>query len=482
MWLILMWLPFFSVQSYAEAQELLKKSEQPSYAELIPANKLEEDLDFLFKTIEDVHPDMYAYTSKQEFMLMKERLYKQINQPMNCIEFYKLVAPVVASLKSHHTSLKNPFQKFFEYTKHGGKLFPLHIYWQDSKPFVKNYYGPVDIPKGSRILEIDNQDAQKLIMKIGRNSADEGKDNSPRLIEYTDNTAIYLWIEFGPLESLQLKVETHKGRLKTFDLEPITHREFEGYKKKRSAPIDNKDGCIYRYIPDYNTGLIEVIFFYPNPEKMKKFVTKTFEEIRERNVSSLIIDLRQGMGGSSSSSAELLKYLVDKPFRQFDEIKVKISQLAVNQYRDIRITSEKFPKTEMGSIVDEDITIVQPVEEISSFKGKVFVLIGHRTVSGCTTFAQTVDFYGVGKLIGEETADPTIRGGQYYSSKLPNSELNFCVTTKKFVLVGGKPDGHGVIPDYEVKQKPEDTAKGVDTVLQFTLNLIKESNSKAPGK
>ena len=49
-------------------------------------------------------------------------------------------------------------------------------------------------------------------------------------------------------------------------------------------------------------------------------------------------------------------------------------------------------------------------------------------------------------------------------------------------MPGSKNDGRGVIPDYEVKQKPEDTAKGVDTVLQFTLNLIKESNSKAPGK
>ena len=34
-----------------------------------------------------------------------------------------------------------------------------------------------------------------------------------------------------------------------------------------------------------------------------------------------------------------------------------------------------------------------------------------------------------------------------------------------------------LLSDYEVKQKPEDTAKGVDTALQFTLNLIKDPNS-----
>jgi hypothetical protein len=464
------------MQSYAEPQKLTQEAGQPDYAKPIPPGKLKEDLDFLFKTIEDVHPDMYAYTSKQEFMLMKEQLYKKFNQPMNCIEFYKLVAPVVASLKSHHTSLKNPFEKYLEYTERGGKLFPLHIYLQDNKPFVKNYYGPIDIPKGSKILKINNQDSHRVISKIGRYFSDEGKDNSPRVLEYTDNTPIYLWIEFGPLESLQLEVETPKGVLEKFNLKPITYERFSEYKKKRNAPIDNENRWTYQYIPEYNTGLIDIIFFGPSSKQMKKFVDKTFEDIHKQEVSSLIIDLRQGMGGSSEASTELLKYLISRPFRQFDKVEVKISRQVYDKYEDL---SEKYSNAQIGSIVDEDIGIIHPLDEASRFKGKVFVLIGHRTVSDCTTFAQVVRFYRAGKLIGEETADPTVRGAEYISFKLPYSDLNFCVTTKKFVLVGGKPGGRGVIPDYEVKQKPEDTAKGVDTVLQFALNLIKNLSSES---
>ena len=55
---------------------------------------------------------------------------------------------------------------------------------------------------------------------------------------------------------------------------------------------------------------------------------------------------------------------------------------------------------------------------------------------------------------------------------LPNSQVEAGVASKLLICACGKPDGRGVIPDYEVKQKPEDTAKGIDTVLQFTLNLI----------
>jgi hypothetical protein len=291
---ILICFGFWIANLDAKSQKPPQNLEQASYTKLIPSEKTKEDLDFLFKTIEDVHPDMYAYTSKQEFMLMKEQLYKKFNQPMNCIEFYKLVAPVVASLKSHHTSLKNPFEKYLEYTERGGKLFPLHIYLQDNKPFVKNYYGPIDIPKGSKILKINNQDSRRVISKIGRYFSDECKDNSPRVLEYIDNTPIYLWIEFGPLESLQLEVETPKGLLEKFNLKPITYERFEEYKKNRNAPIDNENRWTYKYIPEYNAGLIDIIFFGPNSEQVKKFVDKTFEDIHKQEISNLIIDLRQG--------------------------------------------------------------------------------------------------------------------------------------------------------------------------------------------
>ena len=39
------------------------------------------------------------------------------------------------------------------------------------------------------------------------------------------------------------------------------------------------------------------------------------------------------------------------------------------------------------------------------------------------------------------------------------------------------PENGKLLSDYEVKQKPDDTAKGIDTALQFTLNLIKDPNS-----
>jgi C-terminal processing protease CtpA/Prc len=181
------------------------------------------------------------------------------------------------------------------------------------------------------------------------------------------------------------------------------------------------------------------------------------------------------MGGSTLTGAELLKYLANRPFRDFEQEKVKISSQALEKYKDIR---ENFHNAKIGSVTnwEKDILLIEPVDSPFRFMDKIFVLIGPRTFSGCVVFASIIKFYHIGLLIGEETGDTLIRGGQAYTGRLPHSGLEFYVPVKYFVLPGGKPDGRGVIPDFEVKQKPEDTAKGIDTALQFTLNLIKDPN------
>jgi len=81
-------------------------------------------------------------------------------------------------------------------------------------------------------------------------------------------------------------------------------------------------------------------------------------------------------------------------------------------------------------------------------------------------------------LIGEETGDPTSLYADCIQFELPSSALHAWVASKLLVCACGKDDGRGVIPDHEVQQRPEDTAKGVDTVLEFTLNLIKNGKAK----
>jgi C-terminal processing protease CtpA/Prc len=106
------------------------------------------------------------------------------------------------------------------------------------------------------------------------------------------------------------------------------------------------------------------------------------------------------------------------------------------------------------------------------------VLIGARSFSASTVFASTIKCFRIGTLVGEETPDPATLYADTVYSELPNSELHIAVASKCMIAACGGPDGRGVIPDFEVRQNRQDTAKGIDTVLQFTLDLIRRSSNK----
>ncbi len=156
---------------------------QSAYLKPIQPDKLKEDLDFLFKTIEEVHPNMYAYTSKEEFELLREQLYKSITDPMNRIEFYKLTAPVVASLKSGHTFIFPPVKEFSEYVKTGGKVLLLSLNWDGEKAILVNNYGPTNLPIGGTILSINGENAAEVINRLARYFPAERRSSFPWQLE-----------------------------------------------------------------------------------------------------------------------------------------------------------------------------------------------------------------------------------------------------------------------------------------------------------
>ena len=162
MCLIVVSISLYTANIFAESQVHNQEPEQPDYLKTIPPDKLKEDLDFLLKTIEEVHVNMYAYTSKEEFDPTWEKLYESINRPMNRIEFYKLTAPTVALLKNGHTFIEPPLREFQEYAKRGGKVFALGVHCDEDSVILSDYYGPLDLSVGARIVTIDNQSAKSI--------------------------------------------------------------------------------------------------------------------------------------------------------------------------------------------------------------------------------------------------------------------------------------------------------------------------------
>src|SRR3954468_20618762 len=77
-------------------------------AQPIPAKLLRDDFRIMRRTLEEAHGGIYRYTSKAEMDRTFERTLQKIDQPMTDLEFWRLVAPVVAHIKCGHTSIRFP--------------------------------------------------------------------------------------------------------------------------------------------------------------------------------------------------------------------------------------------------------------------------------------------------------------------------------------------------------------------------------------
>lgn len=407
-WLILLCTGLFCEQSYAEPQKLTQEAGQSDYAKLIPPEKLKEDLDFLFKTIEEVHPNMYAYINKETYALVKNELYQQIDHAMSVSEFYISIQPVVYCLKDSHTNIFRPFN------------------------FI--------MPPITDSMRKFGEKLRELVKEDGSSKTDAQYVPAPRKKEYAGAYS-------------------------------------------------------HHFFPEYNTCMV-VINSFGMPDQVKKYAKKfekTFRKIRIKGVTNLIIDIRENQGGCGLAGDELLKYLANKPFRQIEKIEqrlvheffelceeygLNIDKIMVDEY-GIDLKNLKSKKNyKPGIIVAGQGQFKNPHEPSDRFKDAIYLLIAKPTFSSASNFAAAVKYFEIGTLIGQETGGKKDHYGQVLPIQLPNSGLKGQVSTAHFVTVCGMEDSGGVAPDYAVKQKPEDTAKGVDTVLQFTLNLIKNPSSE----
>ena len=383
-----------------------------AFGGLISPERLKEDLDFLFKTIEESHPDMYAYTSKDKFASLRRELFAQAAQPLSASELYVRVEPVLYCLKDSHTLVSRP------------------------PNFVR--------PKVTK----DLKEFAKTLKKFFGDEKDSNNQREdapiPRKTEYT-----------GPFS--------------------------------------------YHLFPKYDTCLM-VINSFGAPDEVSRYAQvfrKTFKIIKGKNIGNLIIDLRSNPGGCGLAGDELLMYLADKPFRQIEKIEQRIVskffELCKRYSLDIdKVMYEEYGidvgslksegKFKAGMIIAGKGQFKKPHEPSLRFTGSTYVLISHPTFSSASNFASAVECFEIGTLIGEETSGYKDHYGQVLPFQLPNSRMPGQVSTAHFLTACGKPDDQGVLPDHEVKQKPEDTAKGVDTVLQFTLDFIKGSDPVASPK
>ena len=436
----------------------------------IAAEKLQADLEVLVSTIKEVHPNPYAYVPEAEAAMTFDRLRPAVDRPMTRKDFYRLVAPGVASLKNGHTFVHPFAEEFKAYIDGGGGVFPIAVQFEQERVILRDCLGEGSLPLGGEILAINRQGAKELCQRYASYMPGEGRAANPAQIERAEVLWVCLWLDFGADNPLELKIKGLDGKTATYAINPVT---FEEIKSRRGLLSSGKSPYEFRYLEDSKCGLITMREF-KDRTAFGSLLKKTFHELRSNGATSLIIDLRSCPGGDSQCGDMLLDYLTDQPFRQFERCEMKM----LPQFVGMFLPASEYDEARKGALLTNDeIPLVRPKQNPLRFQGRKIVLIGRKSFSSSNSFAGCVKHYGIATLVGEEAGDPTDCYGECFNVTLPNSGITVSIAAKHFVCPGSLGDGRGAMPDHEVKQTPEDLAVGKDTVLAYALEQLRKAST-----
>lgn len=429
--------------------------------------ELAEDLDYLIKSLEEIHPDLYAFTPKEIFYTEVERIRDKMNEPATRKDFYILAAPLVTMLQDGHTGAQVPREEWSSYLEEGGKFFPLEINIYDGKVTIienpaRGYPGVVT---GSELLSVNGISIEEIVNNMLNYLSGERKSFREKRVEMLFKRL--LWLLYGFSDSFELELFCSVNNVFTkVTVEGITNRDLKTVSSVQQEPYS------FQVIPETDIGFVDFRSFR-DLEQFNEFLKETFSRIKEEKITHLIIDIRNNGGGNSMLGDAFLDYLTDKPFTQYREVEIKVSKQIKENYRGWK----ELQSAADGSMLSYQIEEKKPKKNPLRYEGDVYLLTGAFTFSSAADFAAAFKYYDIGTIIGDETGGLMKCFGDVYTFHLPNTKLTIGVSHKTFVTPSKEEElFRGVTPHHTVIQTPEDTAAGRDSVLEQTLELIRAGN------
>lgn len=472
--------------------------------------QLKTDFDILFNAFKEAHPGFYWYTSKAEFAQTYDSIKKQITHPMTELEFYRLVRPLVVLINCGHTQVYTSV-KFRNYFRKRIKYFPLHLKFINGKAYIyQNHSRDSTVRLGLRVTSINGKPMRKVIKKLFKYTPSDGfnitykyrilDQSFPRLYPYYINAKV---------DTFDIRcVDVNNKQKVSYRLASINRRE---YRKSRREKTQSEEPALdFRVIGGYddeiadntrpsNSGnlkrakvaVLKVGSFQNNTLRKQGFsfsqyMRTTFRTIRKRRIKHLIIDLRENSGGTVRNGILLYSYLTRRKFKYFNYEKVTTNRpfsfmRYVNSYRSRMVNNKLLVKTDSGYYISDKLHYNLKTHRPSkyNYKRNLYILINGRSFSATTQFASLVHSNQRGVFIGEETGGgyKGCTAGRTCYVNLPYTKMRLKIPLIKYsnaITNDYKTEGHGIMPDYSLQPKINDVLNGVDTEMEYVLDLIRK--------
>ncbi len=437
---------------------------------LISKEEAIQDINTMQKYIEEIHPNAYAYKSKEIIDNLYEMVKNKIKDSISIYELYNYASFLTANYGCGHLSTIFPNS----WNRENHLVVPFTIEISNQKVYVKKIIDGYGIFENAEVININGVPINEIIDTMLVSRSGEALHFKKEMVKYYFPNLLYSIYGFDNKYEVQFKQD---NTIKTLVLDEI---DYKSYLKMLNGEENNISDFSVKYLMEKNLCIIDFRKF-SDLERFKTFLDTVFNNIKRDSINNLIIDLRNNLGGNSALGDELFQYISKTDFKQYDKTILKVSshlkKLWTSYYLPLGIidsmTVNKLLNLPNGMIVRTDTVFnyddeIIKLKEISNkFNGNVYVLTSNNTFSSAADFAWCFKHYNMGKIVGEETGGWGFCYGDNVYAELPNSRLPINVSCKLFYNIGAtETSTHGVIPDFQVKS---------ENALDYVIKIIEKN-------
>ncbi len=466
--------------------------------------QLQSDYELYQHILEEHHPSLYWYTSKDSmdyyFNVGRERLKDSMTEP----EFRKVLSYVTAKISCGHTSVR-PSKRFarFNDTARIGRIFPLSMkLWQDTLVVTANLNRRDSVLKRATVITgINGRTYGKLVDTLFEYISTDGYNRTHKYQTLSNRGffgSLYTSL-FGLSPRYTIDYLDSSGATKTITV-PIYSPAADTFTRRAIRPVPTlpqPSRNERRQIQMTNIRLLQIdsvnhtammnLASFGRGFGLKGFFRRSFRALRKNKISHLIVDVRSNGGGSVTNSTFITRYISDHRFKVGDSLYATRKKSKYGRYIQDNFWNKLFMTFFTKKKKDGyhhfgyfERHYFKPKKR-NHFDGKVYVLTGGNSFSATTLFTGTIKKQENVIVVGEETG-----GGAYGNSAwlipdvtLPATKVRFRLPLFRLVIDKTVPkNGKGVQPEVESLPTVEAIRRNADYKLEKAMELIKKDKNQ----
>ena len=289
--------------------------------------RLQGDFNLLRTILEQKHPSLYWYTSKDSMDYYFNAGYNKITDSLTELKFgWEVIAPLLNKIHCGHTSfsLSKNWEKFVR-DKRIPSLPLFFKIWNDTMVVTANLNRKDSVlKKGMLVTSINGIKTKEIIKTIFSYLPQDGYEDNVNYIRVSANFPYFHRNVFGIYKNYSVQyIDSLGTERKTFV--PLFGLSEDTLKKLKILPsvkqkhLSRKEKFeSFRSIQTHDSTAVMTINTFAGGKQLKSFFRQSFRSIKKNKIKNLVIDIRANGGGDISNYVLLTKYIRSTSFKVAD--------------------------------------------------------------------------------------------------------------------------------------------------------------------